>query len=88
MGKLARKRDVKWRQVGDEVVIYNKLSQNVHILNQTAMDIFMLCNGNNEIETITDALQTRYDVPREELSADIIEIIDTFEKLQLLEKNE
>ena len=88
MRLLVRKKDVKWRNVGNEVIIYNKLSQKVHVFNKTAMDIWILCDGHNEIENMIDKLEARYSISRKELRADIIEAINTFEKLQLLEKNE
>lgn len=84
MKNPSREPDIVWRRVGDELVIYHKQSRNVHILNRTAMEIWMLCDGKHNVENIAAALSGMYNTSGEELKADVASIIADFNRLRLI----
>jgi hypothetical protein len=71
--------------MGTELLLYDAKSDEVHILNETAMQVWGLCDGKHEEGQITAELQRRYpDVDMEILQQDTSRIIEDFLAKQLI----
>ena len=57
---------VEGKDLGDEYMFYDRAADRVHVLNGTARDIFMLCDGKHSPEQIAREMAERYgiDEPR------------------------
>jgi PqqD family protein of HPr-rel-A system len=58
------KGNAKGQDLGDEYLIYDSSSDDVHVLKGTARDIFLLCDGSHTAEQIASALVEEYEVDR------------------------
>jgi len=48
--------------LGDEYLFYDRENDRVHVLNTTAREIFLLCNGERTEDAIASALAETYDL--------------------------
>lgn len=66
--------------IDGEISLYNPASENVTILNGTASDVWLLCDGRHSTEEIVSLLAKSYGVDagqiRDEVTATITEFID------------
>ena len=54
---VARKNDLYTTDVGDETVVYDKLTSNAHSLNGLTTIVWNACNGKNRIESLLTHVQ-------------------------------
>ena len=73
MGYPIRNQDVVWRDIAGEVVIAERFSSTVHVLNKTASMIWTLADGTRQPEDIAVAVCSRFDVALEQAQADVEE---------------
>jgi len=85
---LVRIEDVIWRRIGDEVVVIAEDGLSFHKLNQTAADIWELCDGSYKPEQIAEILCEKYDIALEEASADVHETIGKMVGLGIMKERE
>jgi hypothetical protein len=65
--------------MGTELLLYDSKSDQVHILNETAMQIWQLCDGRHDEGEIAAELKRRYpDVGGELLEKDTNQVIEDF----------
>ncbi len=76
------------RDLGDEILIYDRRGDRVHLLNATAREIYLLCDGSRGIGDIARALRERYrDVDPEQIDKDVRETIARLADLGLVSRN-
>ena len=73
------------RDLGDEFLAYDREHNRVHVLNTTAREIFMRCDGTRTLTQIGDELAAQFDVDRETALADLAVTIDRLAALGLIE---
>jgi len=78
----------KYLQKNNEFRIYGKgiLFNNGFALNETASFIFKMCNGENSLIEIINALSNDYNVPNAELLLDVRSCIEEMLKNELIVK--
>ena len=77
--------DVILRQLDDEWVIYDSLSQELHVLNQTAALVWLYCTGDKTSIDIVAALQRVFEdeVSADRLASDVDRALKKFHELRL-----
>ena len=83
-GKPARKSDVWLRQSDKENVVYDPETRTVHMLNTTAMAIWVLCDGDTDPEEMVDAICELSGLPREVVEEDVRRVLLQFEEADIL----
>jgi PqqD family protein of HPr-rel-A system len=83
-GKPSRKVDVWLRQSDTENVVYDPSSGTVHMLNATAMAIWVLCDGETDPEEMVEAICELSGLPGEVVIEDVRRILLQFEEADIL----
>ncbi len=83
-GKPARKADVWMRQSDTENVVYDPETSSVHMLNTTAMAIWVLCDGDTDPDEMVEAICELSGLPREVVEEDVRRILLQFEEADIL----
>jgi pyrroloquinoline quinone biosynthesis protein D len=66
---------VTGRDLGDEYVFLGRTGDRIHVLNDTAREIYLLCDGTRTLAQIAEALRATYDVPPEKAREDVERVI-------------
>jgi hypothetical protein len=74
----------KSRDLDEEFLFYDSNGDQVHILNGTAREIFLLCDGKHHPVDIAQAMVERYEVEQEQALADVNETLDRLIAIGLL----
>lgn len=74
-----------WRQVDDNMVVVSPESGDVHVLSQTAADIWRLLAEENDVSTIESYLVEHYVVSAEQAHDDVGAFIQELKSLGLLQ---
>lgn len=65
---------IKTRRDGEFLILANEAGD-IQFLNNVALEIYHLCNGQNNIETIVRSMYDLYDVNMKELEEDVMELV-------------
>ena len=76
---------VEGRDLGDEYLIYDRDSDRVHVLNGTAREIFLLCDGKHNAQEIAAEVAKKYGVETSVALADIREVLQQLSDLGALD---
>jgi hypothetical protein len=83
-GKPSRKTGVWLRQSDSENLLYDPENESVHLLNATAMAIWVLCDGDTDPEEMVDAICELSGLPREVVEEDVRRILLQFQEADIL----
>ena len=83
-GRPARKSNVWLRQSEKENVVYDPDTGSVHLLNTTAMAIWVLCDGETDPDEMVDAICELSGLPREVVVEDVQRILLQFAEADIL----
>jgi PqqD family protein of HPr-rel-A system len=83
-GRPVRKPEVWLRQAGDENAVYNPSNGSVHLLNETALAIWDLCDGQTSPEEMVTAVCELTGMHPDIVSEDVQRILGEFEEAGLL----
>lgn len=72
-------------EIDGEVSLYNPANESVTILNGTASDVWVLCDGKHTVEQIKRLLAASYETTPEAVSEDVDRTIDEFHSAGLLQ---
>jgi uncharacterized protein len=78
--------DVFCSTVGNEVVLYDPKQNLTHILNNSAMNIWDLCDGSNTVNDIVNKLDKLYGIESNTLQKDVNNAVAAFKKQNLLQR--
>lgn len=84
-GRPARKANVWLRQSDNENVLYDPDTGAVHVLNATAMAIWVLCDGHNDPDEMVDAICELSGLPREVVLEDVRRILLQFVEADIVD---
>jgi hypothetical protein len=73
------------RDLGDEFLAYDRGANQVHVLNATAREIFIRCDGEQTLEQISSAISTIYACDPQIVLQDLMVTIDRLVSLGLIE---
>jgi hypothetical protein len=75
-----RRRDDVWiRQVREENAIYDPSTGSVHLLNETALAVWHLCDGDTTVGEMVESIVTLFDMHRDIVVEDVDRILKQFE---------
>lgn len=80
------KADLEVAEFDDGTVVYDASIDTLHHLNASAALVFSLCDGTATIAEMSDAIADVYDVPREEVEAQVRSLIKDLRKDGVLER--
>jgi hypothetical protein len=83
-GKPARKAEVWLRQSENENLVFDPTTNVVHILNATAMAIWVLCDGETDPDEMVEAICELSGLPRDVVVEDVRRILLQFEEADIL----
>ncbi len=75
---------VRGKDLGSEYMFYDEDSDKHHILNGTAREIFLLCDGTRTEDEVVDEMLPDLEVDEVTLRRDVAKIIEDLLKLKLL----
>ena len=70
--------------VDGEISLYDPTNENVTILNGTASDVWLLCDGQHSAEEIVDLLASSYGVDADQIRDEVTRTIEEFVETGLL----
>lgn len=77
-GRPIRNPQVWLRQAGRENVLYNPSTESVHLLNNTALAIWELCDGETNPQEMINAICQVSSLPSEVVAEDVSRILTEF----------
>jgi PqqD family protein of HPr-rel-A system len=77
--------DGNTRDLGDELLAYDRANGRVHVLNATAREIHLLCDGSHTVEQIAGMLVEIYGIELDTALRDLTATIERFVELGLVE---
>ena len=83
-GKPARKAEVWLRQSENENLVFDPTTNVVHMLNATAMAIWVLCDGETDPDEMVEAICELSGLPRDVVLEDVRRILLQFEEADIL----
>ena len=74
------------RDLGDELLIFDADGDQLHVLNETAREIFLLCDGARTETEIVESICRTYEVDAETARTDLLQTVDQLIQLGVLER--
>jgi hypothetical protein len=84
-GKPLRHPDVWLRQAEKENAVLSPASGSVHMLNESALAIWHLCDGKTSLEEMVDAICDVSKMPEDLVAEDVVRILGEFEVAGIVE---
>jgi PqqD family protein of HPr-rel-A system len=84
-GRPVRRTDVWLRNTKDEIAVYNPGTGDVYLLNETALAIWDLCDGETKPEEMMNAICDITSLPPEVVAEDVERILLEFDTAELIE---
>ncbi len=75
---------LKGRDLGDEYIFYDSSGEKLHILNGTAREIYLLCDGSRTLSEVADSMKEMYEVDEETARSDVLDTVQQLIDLELL----
>ena len=76
------------RDLGEELILYDRDQGSVCVLNITAGLIWRMCDGQNSAQDIADRLIEHHDVPGDaSVTADVADMLSTLREMGLLQSS-
>ncbi len=86
--RLPKRRDLSVRPAGGDVLVRDAANGTVHFLNPTAAVVWDCCDGQTAVSACAARIRASFAIkPDTDLTADIREIVQGFERLGLLTKD-
>lgn len=80
----AKSEKTRWIERKQGIIVLNPKTGIYHKLNQTAADIWQLCNGINSIEKISGLLTNKYKLTSKQAEKDVYLLIHSLKKSGLI----
>ena len=78
-------KDVSLQRVGQEAILHDRRNGRAHVINESAAQIWELCDGQNTLDQIVIAFAAAYAQPAADVRADVQYILAKFYDLRVLE---
>jgi hypothetical protein len=72
------------RQSGDETVLVDGERERVHVLNETALALWELCDGETTVEEMVMAATGLFDADRDRLQRDVLDALQAMRDRELI----
>jgi hypothetical protein len=77
--------DVALQRVGNEAILHDRRNGRAHVINESAAQIWELCDGRNSFDQVVMAFAASYQLPAPDVRADVQYIVTKFRELRVLE---
>jgi hypothetical protein len=77
--------DVSLQRVGQEAILHDRRNGRAHVINESAAQIWELCDGQSTLDQIVNAFAAAYALPAADVQADVQYILAKFHELRVLE---
>ena len=74
--------DVIFRKTGDDWLLYDPTSDDIHVLNLSAALVWTLCTGEHLVEEIQEQVESAFEIRSH--AGDVEDVIDEFQAAGLL----
>ena len=74
------------RDAGDECLFRDRDGMRIHVLNRTAREIYLLCDGSRSQAEVAGELVTRYTVDPGTARADVDDLVELLVQLGILSR--
>jgi hypothetical protein len=78
-------KEVSLQRVGQEAILHDRRNGRAHVINESAAQIWELCDGQNTLDQIVSAFAAAYALPVADVQADVQYILAKFHELGVLE---
>ena len=78
-------KDVALQRVGQEAILHDRRNGRAHVINESAAQIWELCDGQSTLDHIVSAFAAAYALPAADVQADVQYILAKFRELRVLE---
>ena len=78
-------KDVSLQRVGQEAILHDRRNGRAHVINESAAQIWELCDGQNTLDQIVSAFAATYALPAADVQADVQYILAKFHELHVLD---
>jgi coenzyme PQQ synthesis protein D (PqqD) len=78
-------KDVSLQRVGQEAILHDRRNGRAHVINESAAQIWELCDGQSTLDHIVSAFAAAYALPATDVQADVQYILAKFHELRVLE---
>ena len=75
--------DVALQRVGDEAILHDARDGRAHVINDPAARVWALADG-RPLDTLVAEFAAPYELPPDDVRDDVVEILETFDRLGLL----
>jgi len=77
--------DVSLQRVGQEAILHDRRNGRAHVINESAAQIWELCDGQRTVDEIVSAFAAAYELPTADVRADVQYILAKFHELGVLD---
>ena len=77
--------DVSLQRVGKEAILHDRRNGRAHVINESAAQIWELCDGRNTLDQIVSAFAATYQLPAPDVREDVQYILTRFHELRVPE---
>jgi Coenzyme PQQ synthesis protein D (PqqD) len=77
--------DVSLQRVGQEAILHDRRNGRAHVINESAAQIWELCDGKHTFDQIVSAFAAAYALPAADVRADVQYILAKFHELRMVE---
>ena len=77
--------DVSLQRVGQEAILNDRRNGRAHVINESAAQIWELCDGQHTLDQIVSAFAAVYGLPAADVQADVQYILAKFHELGVLD---
>ena len=78
-------KDVALQRVGQEAILHDRRNGRAHVINESAAQLWELCDGQSTLDHIVSAFAAAYALPAADVQADVQYILAKFRELRVLE---
>jgi len=78
-------KDVSLQRVGQEAILNDRRNGRAHVINESAAQIWELCDGQKTLDQIISAFAASYNVAASVVQEDVNYILTKFRELRVLE---
>jgi hypothetical protein len=78
-------KNVALQRVGQEAILHDRRRGRAHVINESAAQVWELCDGRNTFDQIVNAFAAAYEVPASDVREDVRYILTKFHELRVLE---
>ena len=77
--------DVSLQRVGQEAILHDRGNGRAHVINESAAQIWELCDGQHTVDEIVSAFAAAYELPTADVRADVQYILAKFHELRMFD---